>query len=320
MKRILAIDGGGLRGVLSAAILERIEQIAGRPAGELFDCFYGTSTGAILAAGLASGLSAAQLKTFYLEKGATIFQKLPFYSIIRRTLYWTYAKEPLEQELKQTFGEETRLFDLPRFLSIQSKDTETGTEMFFNNFPGTQAQWRDRNLPLWQIIRASTAAPTFFQSEANRFIDGGISAYNNPSYAAFIGATRYLGWPEGRDRLRIYSIGTGYHPPLIPKGTLSQKTKLHLAAYMIEELMDDINLLQNQIMHRLQEEGRCWYKRYTIKFDSRSFAQFKIPTEGVDFEALSRMDGVTYLQELAAIGARVAEVLVQKTDLLDQED
>jgi predicted acylesterase/phospholipase RssA len=103
-KRILTIDGGGLRGVFSAASIERMEALAGKPAREYFDCFYGTSTGAILATGLAHGMPAAEFKQFYLDKGARVFEKLPFYQIIKKLLYWTYSKKELEKELQRVFG------------------------------------------------------------------------------------------------------------------------------------------------------------------------------------------------------------------------
>ena len=314
-KKIVTIDGGGIRGVFAAALIEQMEKAVGKSAREIFDCFYGTSTGAILAAGLAAGMSAAELKKFYLEKGAKVFEKLPWYRIIERALYWTYAKEPLEEELKDVFKDK-KIFDIEKLLSIQTKDTQTGTVAFFNNFSYTRETHADRNLPLWQIIRASTAAPTYFGPEANRYIDGGISSYNNPSYAAFIGTTKYLKWPIGTDKLRIYSVGTGYHPPLISQGTLDEQTKLSMAAYMIEELMDDLNLLQNQIMSRLEKDRHeCWYRRYTIKFDQRSFDIFGIPTEEIDFEAISQLDGIEYVRELARIGEIVGQKLVKKEEL-----
>lgn len=314
-KKILTVDGGGIRGVFAAAIIEQMEKAVSKPAGEIFDCFYGTSTGAILAAGLASGMTAGELKQFYLEKGSKVFEKFPWYRIVKRNLYWTYSKKALEDELKAVFKNK-KIFDVQKLLSIQIKDTQTGTVAFFNNFPYTRQEYPDRNLPLWQIIRASTAAPTYFEPEANRYIDGGISSYNNPSYAAFIGATKYLKWPLGVDQLQIYSVGTGYSPPVIPKGTLDEKTKLHMAAYMVEELMDDVNLLQNQIMNRLENDRQeCWYRRYTIKFEKRSFDLFGIPTEGIDFEKVSQMDGVKYVRELARIGEIVGQRLVKKEEL-----
>ena len=83
------------------------------------------------------GTSGADLKNFYLQKGARVFEKLPFYRIITRLLYWTYSKEPLEQELKAVF-QDRRLFDVDKLLSIQTKDTVTGTVVFYNNFPDTR--------------------------------------------------------------------------------------------------------------------------------------------------------------------------------------
>lgn len=313
-KRILTIDGGGLRGVFSAAIIERMEAVIGRPAREYFDCFYGTSTGAILAAGLAHGMGASELKQFYLDKGSQVFEKLPFYRIIKKLLYWTYSKKELEKELQRVFGDK-KLFDVGPLLSIQTKDTRTSTADFFNNFPYTREQHPDKNWPLWQIIRASTAAPTYFEPEINRYIDGGISCYNNPSYAAFIGATKYLDWPAGTDQLRIYSVGTGYHPPVIPAGELDEQNKIEMAAYMVEELMDDINLLQNQVMKRLEDDQKlCWYKRYTIKFEKASFDRFGIPSDGVNFDDIAQMDAIKYVPKLAEIGASVAQVLVKPED------
>lgn len=137
-------------------------------------------------------------------------------------MYWTYSKKELENVLKQYFGDK-KLFDVDTLLSIQTKDTRTSTAGFFNNFPYTRQQYPDKNLPLWQIIRASTAAPTYFEPEMNRYIDGGISCYNNPSCSSFIGATKYLKWPAGIEQLCIYSVGTGYHPPIIPEGALDEQ-------------------------------------------------------------------------------------------------
>lgn len=313
-KKILTIDGGGLRGVFSAAIIERIEEVLGKKARDYFDCFYGTSTGAILAAGLAKGMSASELKRFYLDKGAKVFTKLPFYRVIKRNLFWTYSKEQLEKELKDVF-KDMKLFDLEKLLSIQVKDTETSTVVFYNNFPTTRETNPERNGLIRDIIRASTAAPTYFQSQGNRYIDGGVSAYNNPSYSAFIGASKYLRWPTGVDNLRIYSVGTGYLPPLIPKGKLDSENKIAMAAYAVSELMDDINLLQNQIMGRLENDRKeCWYRRYTIKFEERSFRNFGILTEGIDFEKLAAMDGVKLVRKLAEIGERVASKLVVQSE------
>lgn len=183
-KRILTIDGGGIRGVFSAAIIEAMEAVTGKPCRELFDCFYGTSTGAILAAGLAIGLTARDLKQFYITKGATVFTKVPWWHVIKRNLFWTYTAEPLENELAAIFGERT-VFSVEPLLSIIAKDTVRGVPRFFNNFPDTKARHPEADALLRDAIPASTAAPTFFPPKGF-YIDGGISSYNNPSYAAFI--------------------------------------------------------------------------------------------------------------------------------------
>jgi len=314
-KRILTIDGGGIRGVFSAAIIERMEAVTGKPCRELFDCFYGTSTGAILAAGLATGLSARDLKQFYITKGARVFTKIPWWHVIERNLFWTYTAEPLEQELQAFFGDRT-VFGVEPLLSVIAKDTVRGVPRFFNNFPDTKARHPEADALLREAIRASTAAPTFFPPKGF-YIDGGISSYNNPSYAAFIGATKYLRWPGGPEHLAIYSVGTGYHPPVIPAGELDDRNKLQMAAYVASELMDDINLLQNQIMKRSEDDlGLCWYRRYTIRFDAASFRNFGIDPTGIDFDALAALDGVDYVRELATIGERVGERLVSPNDFL----
>jgi predicted acylesterase/phospholipase RssA len=315
-RRILTIDGGGIRGVFAAAVIERMEAVLGKPCREYFDCFYGTSTGAILAAGLAAGLSAHSLKEFYICKGSTVFTKIPWWHVVERNLFWTYAAEPLEAELKAVFGESS-VFDMEPLLSVIAKDTSLGIPRFFNNFPDTKARHPEANALICDAIRASTAAPTYFPP-SRVYVDGGISSYNNPSYAAFIGATKYLGWPTGRDHLAIFSVGTGYHPPLIPVGSLDDQNKLQMAGYVASELMDDINLLQNQLMKRMHEDfDLCWYRRYTIRFDQQSFDQFEIDTTGVDFEALSQLDGVEYVHELASIGERVGAKLVDPAEFGD---
>ena len=104
-RRLLALDGGGIRGVLSLAILGEIERLVGQPLCEYLDYIGGTSTGAILATGLALGMSVDELTTFYRETGPDMFERT---SLLRR-LHSLYNNGPLEQKLKAVFGEETDL-------------------------------------------------------------------------------------------------------------------------------------------------------------------------------------------------------------------
>ena len=111
-RKLLAIDGGGIRGVLSLKILEEIEQLLIRESkrddyrlADYFDYVAGTSTGGIIAAGIAIGMSVKQILDFYLNNGAAMFDKA---GIIRRLRY-EYKSEPLALQLQKVFGEKTTL-------------------------------------------------------------------------------------------------------------------------------------------------------------------------------------------------------------------
>lgn len=266
--RLLSIDGGGLKGLIPAealiAIESQLDTLTGRqlPLSDRFDLIGGTSTGAILAAGLALGLKAADLRDFYLKFGAEIFTKVFFL----KRIWHSYPSGPLEQHLKEVFGESTGLGSdkLRTNVLIVSKNVTLGTTWFFTNNPKSKYFANNKNLPLWQIVRASSAAPTYFppetisvpgdtgQSQDYEFIDGGVSSYNNPSLQVFLEAAEpdyHFGWPTGADKLLLMSLGTGFNPATIPAGKASGYNVLNWAHYAIDELMDDANLQQNVLMH-----------------------------------------------------------------------
>src|SRR5271157_1251003 len=218
--RLLSIDGGGLAGLIPAealiAIESQLDALTGRslPLSDRFDLIGGTSTGAILAAGLALGLKASDLRDFYLKFGKEIFTKVFF----TERFWHDYPSASLERHLKEVFGEDTTLGSgkLRTNILIVAKNATQGTTWFFTNNSKGKYFANNRGLPLWQIVRASSAAPTYFppqtipipddqgQSEEYEFIDGGVSSYNNPSMQVFLEATdpRYqFGWPAGAGKL-----------------------------------------------------------------------------------------------------------------------
>lgn len=271
-KRLLSLDGGGIRGLIEAEVLIEIEtqlkELTGedRPLCERFDLIGGTSTGAILAAALALGLRAAKLRDFYLELGEQVFK--PEFFITR---FWhKYPSKPLEQALKRVLGGDTTLGDprLHTLLLIVSKNVTQGSTWFFINNRQGKYFSQNQGLPLWQIVRASTAAPTYFppqtikvpdgqaKSHAYEFIDGGVSTYNNPSLQLFLEATEPaygIGWPTGSETLLLISLGTGFSEDKIEEGKASGYNALNWAQYAIEELMGDANLQQNVLMHLIGE-------------------------------------------------------------------
>jgi uncharacterized protein len=275
-KRLLSIDGGGLKGLIPVesliAIETQLNAITGKdaPLCDRFDLIGGTSTGAILAAGLCLGQKAAQLRDFYLNFGKEIFTKV----FLPERFWHSYPSGPLEQHLKDVFGKDTTLGSgkLRTNILIVSKNVTLGTTWFFTNNPKGRYFANNAGLPLWQIVRASTAAPTYFppqpisvpddqgQLQDYEFIDGGVSSYNNPSLQVFLEATdpRYqFAWPTGVDKLLLISLGTGFNAVTVPAGKAADYNLLDWARYLIQELMADANLQQNVLMHLIgQSPGR----------------------------------------------------------------
>jgi hypothetical protein len=271
-KCLLSIDGGGLAGLIPAEALilieKQLDDITGQqlPLCDRFDLIGGTSTGAILAAGLCLGLKAAQLRDFYLNFGKGIFTKVFF-----PLRFWhSYPSAPLERHLKEVFGENTTLGSakLRSQIMIVAKNATHGTTWFFTNNKKGKYFNTNASLPLWQIVRASSAAPTFFppqkmivadeqgQVHNYEFIDGGVSTYNNPSLQLFLEATdpQYnFEWPTGTDKLLLLSLGTGFNSTTIGEGKASCYNLLDWARYSVKGLMGDANLQQNVLMHLIGE-------------------------------------------------------------------
>ena len=244
-KKLLAIDGGGIRGVLALEILAKIEQLLAKERAEFrlcqyFDYIAGTSTGGIIAAGLAVGMSVADILRFYEEAGKQMFQKTNLWNRLK----YKFDDEPLAIKLKEVFGAETTLGseNVKTLLLLVLRNATTDSPWPISNNPHAKYNDPDRwncnlNLPLWQLVRASTAAPTYFPPEVITitgkdrerrkeqqfvFVDGGVTMYNNPAFQMFLMATvdRYWplapagqgGWPTGTDNMLVVSVGTGTSP------------------------------------------------------------------------------------------------------------
>jgi len=245
------------------AIEQQLDRLTGdpQPLCNRFDLIGGTSTGAILAAGLARGMRAETLRDFYVNFGPGIFKKV----LLPAQLWHKYPSGPIEQHLKDQFDEATTLGDpsLRTMVLLVTKNATLGNDWFFINNPKSKFFTNNAKIPLWHIVRASSAAPTYFPPHAfaipddsgnqqnYEFIDGGVSSYNNPSLQVFLEATipEYgIGWPMGADNLLLMSLGTGFCPVTIAEGQASRYTLLCWAQYMLKELMNEANLQQNLLM------------------------------------------------------------------------
>jgi hypothetical protein len=266
-RRLLSIDGGGLCGLIPAEVLRLIEMQlddmtgVSRPLCERFDLIGGTSTGAILAAGLALGMRAQELRDFYVQYGPQIFTKACFL----KWFWHKYPSRPIEKQLQDKFGAATTLGDerLRTTVLLVAKNATLGNDWFFTNWPKNKFYATNKEIPLWHIVRASSAAPTYFPPHAfavpddrgvaqmYEFIDGGVSSYNNPALQVFLEATvpAYgIGWPTGGDNLLLISLGTGFYPLTIEPGRAARYNLVQWATYVLKELMNEANLQQNVLM------------------------------------------------------------------------
>lgn len=220
--RILALDGGGIKGAFSASVLATLEQSLKTPITAHFDMIAGTSTGGILAVGFGMGLTSKQMLRFYRERGPTIF---PITSLrqrwkhnVRHLVRPKHSQDVLREELQSAYFSGNRpktLGDSECRLVIPTYDAISGTCRVFRT-PHHQLLTFDKDANAVDVALATAAAPTYFSgakvpnSIANPvFFDGGVWA-NSPVMAAIVEAVCYLGVPL--DRLDILSIGTTEEP------------------------------------------------------------------------------------------------------------
>jgi len=246
-KKILACDGGGILGMMSVEILAKIEadlRIARNSPklvlADYFDFVCGTSTGAIIAACISTGMSMDKIRQFYLDSGKLMFDKA---SLFKR-LQYSYNDEPLAKLLRNALDEQLHEADaqlgsanIKTVLMMVMRNHSTDSPWPVSNNPFAKFNDTSRDdcnlkLPLWQLVRASTAAPTYFppevitlaEGEPNEysfiFVDGGVTTYNNPAYLAFQMATAkpyQMNWQIGADQMLIVSVGTGSAPNVLSK-------------------------------------------------------------------------------------------------------
>jgi len=204
----LAIDGGGIRGVIPTRALASLERYLKKPVHDVFRLAAGTSTGSIISTGIAAGLTAAQLHQLYTSLGGIIFKKS------WRTFFWPltrfrYPHEPLVKALREQIG--TRklgdfwTIDPPWDVVITTYDLLAGKTCFIKPWKKEYKDW-----PVIWAILASCSVPSFFPVVDGRYVDGGVGSYANPCYLAAYEAQFCLKWDPKETTL--ISLGTGRDP------------------------------------------------------------------------------------------------------------
>ncbi len=211
MKRILTIDGGGIKGIFPAAFLATIEDSIEDSIANFFDLIVGTSTGGIIALGLGLGLSAKEILEFYEEHGPGIFSSNRGFLWFRWPGTAKYSSASLKQALKTCFGNK-KLGDSKKRLVIPSLNLENGKVYVYKTAHHSRLE-RDYSEEAVDVALATTAAPTYFpthrSSAGTPLIDGGMWA-NNPVGMAVVEAITLLNWP--RDSLKVLSLSCTTEP------------------------------------------------------------------------------------------------------------
>jgi patatin-like phospholipase/acyl hydrolase len=265
--KILSIDGGGLRGIIPATFLAELEKLVNGSLWKYFDLICGTSTGGIIALAMSVEKPITQIKELYETKATKIFPYLPKYCFHKRILRiikmffldgGRYETNYLEDELKKEFkknGNFLKMKDAKTKLCIPSIDITNGKVVVYKTphkvkFPIEQALLDDAEKNMWEVARATSAAPTFFKTakiKDSYLVDGGMWA-NNPSLIGVIEALR-IGY--NLDEISLLSLGTGNAIFQIEQ---SKASKMNLPNWGISGLVELSFEVQSQAVHN---EVKC---------------------------------------------------------------
>jgi len=343
-KKILSLDGGGIKGAMTLGLLKKAEEIIREKKGpdaklnDYFDLMGGTSTGSIIASGLAIGYTIERLKEKYFTLGSKIFGHKSCWNFLFKGGFFTASA--LKKQLRDVF-QDRKLSDesIKTYLAIFAKRIDTQSLWTIHNNPNHKYWKYQKDYFLRESIRASTAAPTYFASELidiknngsqiGHFIDGGLSNANNPALNLFLLATvpaHGYNWATGKDNLSVFSFGTGRSISAeVPTGLFKN---LKWAMIAPQVLMEDISEQNERVLTilshanhprhfdrtvgayegvHLTDEPLLNYYRYNIDF-SQKYLNEKL---GYSFDEkmiknLRAMDNPKYVETLFEIGYKAA--------------
>jgi len=340
-KRILALDGGGIRGALTLGYLERIQQMLRdrhqRPdlkLSDYFDLIGGTSTGAIIASALATGMDASEIKRIYIELGGKVFGKKQW-----RMWEALFDAAPLEAELQRVFGDlclgDARVLT---GLCIVTKRADTGSTWPLINHPRGKYYKHNSPILLRNAVRASAAAPTYFVpekfdvgfGEVGAFVDGGVSMANNPALQLFLVATLKgfpFRYPIGEHNLLLVSVGTGTWRRHDRADVVAEGKVWNWASEVPSMLMEDASWQNQLLLQYLSRTPTPWeidaevgdlasdlltpepaltYLRYNVWLETPALQALGLTTLAPRAEALREMSAAENRDALALVGDTAA--------------
>ncbi len=307
--RILALDGGGIKGAFTASVLATLEKSLGLPVADYFDMVAGTSTGGILAIGLGMGLSTQQLLKFYCDRGTVIFPATRLHQRwwhnARHIIKPKYSQAVLLQELETAFFADNNKWvlgdsNLPDNqkkvlgnskcrLVVPAYDAISGACHIFRT-PHHPFLKSDEFTSAAEVALATAAAPTYFSAAkvsnmiANpTYFDGGVWA-NCPAMAAIIEAVCYLDVPL--DRIDVLSIGTTEEPFTVKK--MTQAGVMGWGKTLIELLMNA--QVETSLQHAEHLIGEPRFLRINTVTTPKMYS----------------LDGSREIEDLVALGNKIA--------------
>jgi len=367
-KRILALDGGGIRGVLTLGYLKSMESLLRERAGgdpnfrlcDYFDLIAGTSTGSIIAAGLALGFTVEKLQGIYKSLADDVFTT----SFFRRGMFIPkFSTGPLLKALEKHYGDVTLGSDQLRTgLLVITKRLDTGSTWplhnnpkgkYFNPISGSTTI-PNRDYLLRDIVRASTAAPHYFEPEKiqiasdkyGAFVDGGISPHNNPSLQTLLIATTQgygFNWSFGEDQLFLVSAGTGHQNIRIDPQKVLDMAALELAGRSLLSIMADTTWLEQAMLQWISNSPTSWkidtemgnlqedmlgngqalisYLRYDVSFDTKWMKDnLDMVMSKKELSSLEEMDNSENVERLSQVGTKAASVQIKPAHFPDAFD
>jgi predicted acylesterase/phospholipase RssA len=290
----LAVDGGGIKGVIVSRAIAILEEHLKKPAYEVFHLLTGTSTGAIVSAGIATGLFGEEIHQLYCDFGPKIFRKT-LRSILWPLTRFRYPLEPLQKALEEQLGRKVMgdfwFTEKPIDLVITAFDLIQNKTRFIKPFKQDDGydQW-----PVVKAVLASSSVPSYFPPVENRYVDGGVGSYHNPCYIAAYEAQFVLRWDPKETTL--ISLGTGREPHSLTPEQIKRFWAWHWISPVLGAFQQSAD---DQQVHLVQ-----------TFFKDLDFRRFQVNLDG-----LYPMDEPEKIPELTEYGNQLgAMILADQTD------
>jgi len=282
----VAVDGGGLKGVMVTKALSVLEEHLGRTCSEIFTLAAGTSTGSIISAGIGARMSAAQMHELYHQLGGTVFKKTWRYYLWLLARH-KYPNQALVQALQGALGEMTMggfWKSEPKIdVVITVRDVVENRTRFIKPWKKEYQDWK-----VWFAVLASCAVPTYFPVVEGRYVDGGVGSYSNPCYIAAYEAAFCLNWDPRETTL--LSFGTGRVRNHVKPYQADRFFPWQWLSPLLDTFLSDASDQQVRVVRQF--------------FEELDFRRFQIDIEPIELDDASKMG------QLTAYGQRLGEMVL----------